>query len=88
MSYIIEFLVWLGRCFGWLFSTFDRVFSILLLIVAIAFMILIKPLLDVIRRESRDDEIYEDWMDVRDALRLQGAVARRKLGLYKKGKKG
>lgn len=84
MSYIMEFLGWLGDGFGWLFSTFDRLFSIMLLATAIVFMFIAKPLLDAIRRDSRDDEIYDDWQDVRDALRLQGQIARKKLKNLKK----
>ena len=71
---------------GWVFSTFDQLFSIMLLAVAIVFLIMVKPLLDVIRLESRDQDVYDDWQDVRDALRLQGAVARRRLQeFHKKG---
>lgn len=84
----MEFLGWLGAGFGWVLSTFDRLFSMLLLAVAIVFMIMVKPLLDVMIRESRDDEIYEDWQDVKAALRLQGHIARHRLKQFTtKGKK-
>lgn len=84
MNYIMQFIAWIGAGFGWVFSTFDRLFSAMLLATAIAFMFIVKPLMDVIIRESRDDEIYEDWQDVRAALRLQGHIARFKLKKFTK----
>lgn len=88
INFVMEIIGWVFGAVGWILSTFDRLFSIMLLAVAISFMIMVKPLIDVMVRESRDDEIYEDWQDVRDALRLQGMIARRKLMSYtKKGKK-
>lgn len=85
MHYIIQLIEWIGAGIGWIFSTFDRLFSAILLATAIVFMIITKPLLDALIRESRDDEIYDDWQDVRDALRLQATIARRKLASYRKG---